>query len=479
MKLTKTILLTALAAVALAAPAHASSNQESIFQDDATLFGDDTSKRDQALDEMQALGVDTVRANVLWNRIAPDATSSTKPAGFDASDPGAYPAGNWARLDGVVEGVQSRGMQVLLTPTGPGPGWASECSGDYTARRICKPSPQEFGAFVTAIARRYPSVRRWSVWNEPNQGGWLTPQYEITSKGATPAAPHRYRKLVQAATAGLANAGHSGDQVLLGETAPIGRTSGSLATRSMPAVDFWRELMCLDSKGRKLTGSNASVRDCTSPGRMDVTGIAHHPYTKGAGKSPSDAGGSRDITLASIGRLYLWADRGARAGRVPRGLPVYNTEFGFQTNPPDKTVGVSQSAQAQYLNQADYMSWRDGRLRSFAQYELFDEHDTGAFQTGLRFEDGRAKSGLDAYRLPVWAFKRSGYNYVWGMVRPARGGSQAATVEYYDASSRKWRRVRTVTVSGSNRFVYLRTHARGKYFRVVVGDQLSRKAVPK
>src|SRR3954463_7908464 len=153
MKPTKTFLLTALAAVALAAPAHASSNQESIFQDDATLFGDDASKREQALDEMQSLGVDTVRANVVWNRIAPDATSPTKPSGFDASDPSAYPAGNWARLDAIVQGVQSRGMQVLLTPTGPGPGWASECSGNYDAGRICKPSPAEYGAFVTAIAR--------------------------------------------------------------------------------------------------------------------------------------------------------------------------------------------------------------------------------------------------------------------------------------------------------------------------------------
>src|SRR5215208_8133494 len=122
MKLTKTLLLTALATVALTAPAHASSNQESIFQDDAALFGDDAGKREGALDEMQALGVDTVRANVLWNRIAPDATSSTKPAAFDAADPDAYPAGNWARLDAIVKGVQSRGMQILLTPTGPGPG---------------------------------------------------------------------------------------------------------------------------------------------------------------------------------------------------------------------------------------------------------------------------------------------------------------------------------------------------------------------
>src|SRR5919107_3535653 len=123
---------------------------------------------------------------------------------------------------------------------------------------------------------------------------------------------------------------------------------------------------------------------------MNVTGIAHHPYTRAAGRPPSDRGGSSDITLASISRLYLWVDRGARNGRIPSRLPVYNTEFGIQTNPPDKTVGVSQSAQAQYLNQAEYMSWRDSRLRSFSQYELFDESDPASFNTGVRFDDGRA-----------------------------------------------------------------------------------------
>ena len=481
MNLIKTTLITALAVAALtAAPAQASKTQESIFQDDATLLGDNAGKREQALDEMQALGVDTVRALVLWNRIAPDATSPDKPSGFDATDPGAYPAGNWARVDALVQGAQSRGMQVLLTPTGPGPGWASDCGGSYEARRICKPNPDEFGAYVTAVGKRYPNVKRWSIWNEPNQGGWLQPQLTITSKGATPYAPHRYRELVQSATAGLSASGHGGDQILLGETAPIGRTTGALATRSMSPVDFWRELSCLDTKGRKLTGSNAAVRDCTSPGRMDVTAVAHHPYTKSAGRAPSDKGGSRDITLASIGRLNLWVDRGARAGRLPRSLPIYSTEFGFQTNPPDRLSGVSLSAQAQYLNQADYMSWTNSRLRSVAQYEMFDERVTGAFQTGLRFDDGRAKPGLDAYRLPVWSFKRGSYLYVWGMVRPARGGAaQTATVEYYDARARAWKRVRTVSVRGANRFVYLRTKARAKYFRIASGDQVSRKAAPK
>ena len=50
---------------------------------------------------------------------------------------------------------------------------------------------------------------------------------------------------------------------------------------------------------------------------------------------------------------------------------------------------------------------------------------------------------------------------------------------YYDARARKWKKVRTVSVSGSSRFVYLRTRARGKYFRLVWETQRSRKAAPK
>src|SRR5206468_1686464 len=128
----------------------------------------------------------------------------------------------------------------------------SGCRGDYAARRLCSPDAAEFKSFVTAVGKRYPSVHLWSVWNEPNQAGWLTPQYTTTSKGATPAAPHIYRDLVYAAADALHATGHASDQLLLGETAPIGRHSGSLSTRSMNPVEFWRELLCLDSKGRAL-----------------------------------------------------------------------------------------------------------------------------------------------------------------------------------------------------------------------------------
>ena len=106
----------------------------------------------------------------------------------------------------------------------------------------------------------------------------------------------------------------------------------------MSPVEFWRELACLDSKGRKLTGSNASVRGLHVARPHGRDRRRHTTRTRAArARRRATSGGANDITLASIGRLYLWLDRGARAGRCRSGLPIYATEYGFQTNPPDRT----------------------------------------------------------------------------------------------------------------------------------------------
>ena len=34
--------------------------------------------------------------------------------------------------------------------------------------RTCKPDSKLFGAFVRALGTRYPTVKKWSIWNEPN-----------------------------------------------------------------------------------------------------------------------------------------------------------------------------------------------------------------------------------------------------------------------------------------------------------------------
>ena len=62
-----------------------------------------------------------VRQLVYWRDFAPDPSSKTKPAGFDASNPAAYPADKWDNLDGLVNAAKANGVSVTLTLTGPVP----------------------------------------------------------------------------------------------------------------------------------------------------------------------------------------------------------------------------------------------------------------------------------------------------------------------------------------------------------------------
>jgi hypothetical protein len=313
-----------------------------------------------------------------------------------------------------------------------------------------------------------PRVSRWSIWNEPNQGGWLTPQYVVRDGRTQPVAPVLYRELARAALAALRDTGHGGDDVMLGETAPIGRTGGDPAKRNMAPVEFWRGLLCLDSRGRPLGGSASATLACGRFEPLAVAAAAHHPYARGGGAPPTAPSGPGEITTASAGRLELILDQAAALGRLPRRLPVAYTEFGLQSNPPDPYFGVSLRDQAAWINQADWLAFRNPRIRSVAQYELRDEPDLAAFQSGLRFVDGRFKPSYVAYRLPLWVSRdRSGTVLVYGQVRPARGGAlERVLIENRAPGARAFRRVATAWTTNAKGFVLVRLRARPGQWRL-------------
>src|SRR5215213_6787475 len=103
--------------LATAGSATASTRQETILQDDR-LFGD-PSLQVQALDDAKALGVDTIHSVITFRGLAPNADSENKPAGFDAADPGDYPAESWDRFDSLAREARSRGIELLLSPATP------------------------------------------------------------------------------------------------------------------------------------------------------------------------------------------------------------------------------------------------------------------------------------------------------------------------------------------------------------------------
>ena len=394
----------------------------------------------QALDDVVALGADGVRAIVRWRDVAPAPRAIQRPRGFRPGDPAAYPAARWDALDDLVRGTRARGLSLLLSPSTPIPGWASHCEGPPAFRRVCAPSAYEYGAFLRALGRRYsgayadenqgrgvlPRVSRWSFGNEPNQATWLRPQRSIRRGSVYVSSAVAYRSMVRAGIAALRATGHRGDRMLLGETSPIGRTTGGLSGRSTPPAAFIRTLLCLDGRGRALRGRSAAIRACRPARRLAVTGFAHHPYAQGGSKPPRYRGDpATEITLASSRRLKRLLDAGGRRGTIPQRLPIHYTEHGFQSNPPDLAFGVSLACQAAFVNQSDWIAYRDPRVRTVAQYKLLDDPVVAGFQSGLRFSDGRPKPAYGAYRLPLWVTPDGASRLrVYGQVRPLGRGAR-------------------------------------------------------
>ena len=244
-----------------AAPAAASTTQVSVFQADPQVLANPTG----TLQTLRDLGVNMVRVNLTWNQIAPSALSTHRPAGFNAIDPGAYPAGGWAPYDAVVRAAAADHIAVDFTINGPAPLWATGSGAPRGTtgyfREDWEPSAKEYGYFVRAVGTRYsgsykpagsasalPRVSFWSIWNEPNYGYDIAPQGTGRNQ-SIPNSPHIYRNLLDAAWSSLNATGHSTrtDRILFGEVTPHGDNGLGVFSNMKPLI-FLRSLYCVDSE---------------------------------------------------------------------------------------------------------------------------------------------------------------------------------------------------------------------------------------
>jgi hypothetical protein len=286
-------------------------------------------------------------------------------------------------------------------------------------------------------------------------------------------SPSFYRIYVEAAFAALERTGHSPatDTILIGELAPEG-TEGTAPEDPIPPLPFLRALYCVDASYRPLTGAAATALGCpaagatsafvsSDPGLFDATGFAHHPYAFFLAPSAqmSDA---NFVALSDLSRLEHALDSIFAAYGVGRQLPLYLTEYGYETNPPNPYRGVSPATQALYINEAEYMAWRDPRVRAMSQFLLYDAPpDTGyrrgserywsTFQTGLLYADGVSKPSLDAYRLPLFVpdavLGSGGSVFAWGRVRPAAQGAPRRAALQWAPAGGSYRTVATAAVA--------------------------------
>jgi hypothetical protein len=381
--------------------------------DDAWLM-DGPGTLESRVARLDALGVQVVRFTIRWDQVA-----HARPA--VASDP-TDPAYTWGKDDDVLNALRAHGITVVLQLVGT-PLWANGGRPSYVAPT----SGSTFAAFATASAHRYPWVKRWLIWNEPNQIRWLRP--------TTPAI--YTARLLNPAYAAI-HAAISGAQVAGGGTAPRGSTGGV-----SPVA--W------------IAGMHAAHA------RLDA--YAHNPYPLDPKRESPLTGGCATcttITMATINKLVTLVARDFGGARI------WLTEYGYQSNPPDKFLGVSLALQARYVGEGAYVAYHTPRVDLLIHFLYRDEPDLARFQSGLVTLTNAPKPAYYAFELPLAQISRTGtHTSLWGELRAPAAGSSARLERHVGT---RWQSIGALHVGAAGFFRWTGTLARGSVVRVQAGS---------
>jgi hypothetical protein len=144
---------------------------------------------------------------------------------------------------------------------------------------------------------------------------------------------------------------------------------------------------------RQSTAPIAFIRAAKSAGLRTFDAWAHHPYYSFPRETPtthlSDPHG---VGFGDIDRLIgvmtqLYGEK-----------PLWITEYGYQTNPPDTFYGVGWNAQAAYLRQAYAIARANPRIDLLTWFLLRDSPKIAEWQSGLMAVNGKKKPAFAAFQ---------------------------------------------------------------------------------
>jgi hypothetical protein len=371
--------------MALFAPigAEASTHVQYGVQDDAwLLYGPEAPAK--RIEILQQLGVDIVRLTLRWDAIAPSVPT-------DARDP-SDPAYHWDLYDPILQRLHAAHIAVLISLWGTPP-WANEGQ---------KPNFMPTGAtslasFAYAASSKYPWITRWTIWNEPNVRLFLIPNSPslYVSRLLNPA----YRALKSANPRNLVAGGVTSPRKTPSGVSPIAWIRGMGAAHAL-----------LDA-------------------------YAQNPYPVRPLETPSSGGCWRctEITMATLPKLITEVKR--RFGTQTR---IWLTEYGYNSRPPSKWLGVSNTLQAQYVSEAALRVYLASHVDLLIQFLVRDEPDARKWTSGFLTSRGKVKPSFSAFALPFAQVSRSGARTsVWGQVRP-RSGRQLYRLQQFRGGRWQW-----------------------------------------
>ena len=322
------------------------------------------------LGTLDQLGTRLVRHMLNWREIAP-----TKPRHPAVSSDPAY---RWAATDQVLGALHAHGTTVLVAFYRV-PSWAN----GGKSSSVVPNDKHALADFAAAVAKRYPWLRLWEVWNEPNFQSFLKPN-----------SPRLYVQRMLNPTYRALHALSSSNRVAGGATAPLSTSSG------ISPVTFMRGMR----RAGALLDAYSHHAYPVTPGETPF-GFAHGVcrYCKGV------------LTLANLPALV----REVRRDFGPK--RIWLTESGWQTNPPDR-AGVSPALQARYVAESALRARSAPLVDILIHFILRDEARPNGWQSGLMWASGRAKPSFTSFMLPIAEAARSGRRTsIWGQVRPGTG----------------------------------------------------------
>jgi hypothetical protein len=358
--------------VLVPAASASSSLQPGIYDESETLYGNP----EVTFPILKRLGAKVLRVNLYWNRVAP----------FEPAQP-ANPndlSYDWDVYDRTAFFAQAYGIDLVLSIFGT-PDWANGGKG----ARYAPDRMPELRAFAVAAARRYtgdypapdgrilPRVHYWMAWNEPNQPTFLLPQWVRGPGGRyVPQSARTYARICNAIVSGVRAVGREAgvdETVACGVTSPRGNNIGRGRRPSVSPLVFVREMAKHGAK-------------------PDV--YAHHPYPSSRFETPTSRPAARTaVTLGNIDDLVRELDR-----LYGKKMRLWITEYGYQTNPPDRLFGVTPTRQARFLTQSFAIARRHPRIDMMLWFLLKDEPELAGWQSGLMSASGKRKPAFGAFR---------------------------------------------------------------------------------
>jgi hypothetical protein len=355
---------TALVAALTGAPGADASRfiQPGIYDDAQILYGNP----DFVFPKLAEMNTKLIRVNLWWG--GPGLmVAATKPANAANHNDPAY---DWSTYDRTVRYARLYGMRVVFSILGT-PGWANGGKGWNTAPT----NPNDLRKFARAAGRRYsgtavgpdgtvlPAVRFWLAWNEPNNPVFLKPQFVRQNGGWIIRSAQDYAKMCNAVVAGVKAAGRA-NKVACGVTGPRGNNNPNSNRTSVAPIAFMRAM-----KNAGATGFDA---------------YAHHPYYGKRNETPTTPPPvpprGQPPTAVTLGNFQVLTTEVRRLFGNKR---IWVTEYGYQTNPPEKLFGVTYNQQADYMRQAYLKLRANPKVDMFIWFLVRDEARRDGWQSGV------------------------------------------------------------------------------------------------